>query len=772
MSAAHAGPDPHLPALTAAGTPGSDAAEQRLAQAIRELRPLAGGPAGGAERGPARLGQPVRPGSNLTVARCLQLFDAQLASRHLDLAARWLRAREAGYYTIGSSGHEGNAGVAAALRLTDPALLHYRSGAFYLVRAGQAKPPRNGVADVILGLVAALAEPIAGGRHKVFGHPELHVIPQTSTIASHLPRAMGLAFAVGRAAKLAVATPWPEDSIVVCSFGDASVNHSTAAGAMNAAGYTSFQGLPLPLLLVCEDNGLGISVRTPPGWIESAQSGRSKVRYFTADGSDLAEVYDSARAAASYVRERRAPAFLHLRVVRLGGHAGTDVESAYRSPADITADADRDPLLGTARLLVESGALAPVDILDRYEAIRARVLTLAGDLAGSPRLTVATEIMAPIAPRRATTVAANLASRARQASDWARHRAFGAQLPEDEGPLTLAQSINRSLADELAVRPGMIVFGEDVARKGGVYGVTRGLLRAFGPGRVFDSLLDEQTILGVALGAGLAGLLPVPEIQYLAYVHNAADQLRGEAATLSFFSRAQYRNPMVVRIAGLAYQQGFGGHFHNDNSIAALRDIPGLVIACPARPHDAAAMLRTCLAAAEIDGSVCVFLEPIALYHERDLHEPGDGGWLAPYDPPDVWAQNHVPIGRARSYGDGGDLTIVTFGNGVRMSLRAARTLAAEGIACRVLDLRWLAPLPFEDLLRAAAATGRVLVADETRRTGGVSEGVITTLVDAGFTGRVARVASQDTFIPLGDAAAAVLLSQDAIEEAARDLLR
>jgi 2-oxoisovalerate dehydrogenase E1 component len=787
MSAASAVPEPGLPAATAggaagagsgdagsadAGDGGADLAEQRLARAIRELRPAAGRPGGGRDRGPAHLGQPVRPGSGLTVARCLNLFDAQLASRHLDLAARWLRARGAGYYTIGSAGHEGNAGIAAAVRLTDPALLHYRSGAFYLVRAAQASPPRNGIADILLGLVAASAEPIAGGRHKVFGHPELHIIPQTSTIASHLPRAVGLAFATGRAAKLGVATPWPEDSVVVCSFGDASVNHSTAAGAINAAGYTAFQGLPLPLLLVCEDNGLGISVRTPPGWIEAAQSGRPRVRYFTADGCDLAAVYDTAQAAARYVRDKRSPALLHLQMVRLGGHAGTDVESAYRSPAEIAADADRDPLLGTARLLVESGAMAPADVLDRYEAIKARVLALAGELAGSPRLTAATEIMAPIAPRRPATVAANLAARARQADDWPRRQTFGAHLPEDEGPLTLAQAINRTLADELTVRPGMIVFGEDVARKGGVYGVTRGLQRAFGPSRVFDSLLDEQTILGVALGAGIAGLLPVPEIQYLAYVHNAADQLRGEAATLSFFSRAQYCNPMVVRIAGLAYQEGFGGHFHNDNSVGALRDIPGLVIACPARPDDAAAMLRTCLAAADIDGSVCAFLEPIALYHERDLHEPGDGGWLARYEPPGQWAQTHVPVGRARTYGDGTDLTIVTFGNGVRMSLRAARALAADGIGCRVLDLRWLAPLPFEDLLRAAGATGRVLVADETRRTGGVSEGVITTLIDAGFTGRIARVASQDSFIPLGDAAAAVLISAEGVEEAARDLLR
>jgi 2-oxoisovalerate dehydrogenase E1 component len=769
MSAAPEAPEPAR--LPPAAVPGADVAEQRLARAIRDLRPAAGVAAGRPGRGPANLGQPVRPGSRLTVARCLELLDAQLGSRHLDLAARWLRARGAGYYTIGSSGHEGNAGVAAALRLTDPALLHYRSGAFYLVRAAQASPPRDGVSDVLLGLVAASAEPIAGGRHKVFGHPELHVIPQTSTIASHLPRAVGLAFTIGRAAKLGVPVEWPADSVVVCSFGDASANHSTAAGALNSAAYIAYQGLPLPLLLVCEDNGLGISVRTPAGWIEAAQSGRPRLPYFSADGADLADVYDTAVEAASWVRAERAPAFLHVRTVRYGGHAGTDVESAYRTPAEITADLDRDPLLGTARLLVQAGALAPADVLDRYEAAKARVLARAGELAGAARLSSAEEIMAPIAPRRPAIVAANLGARSRQSASWPRHQAFGAQLPEDEGPLTLAQAINRTLADELAERPGMIVFGEDVARKGGVYGVTRGLLRAFGPGRVFDSLLDEQSVLGLALGAGLAGLLPVPEIQYLAYLHNAADQVRGEAATLSFFSRAQYRNPMVIRIAGLSYQQGFGGHFHNDNGLAALRDIPGLVIACPARADDAAAMLRTCLAAADIDGTVCAFLEPIALYHERDLHDAGDGGWLAGYEPPDRWAATHVPIGRARTYGEGTDLTIITFGNGVRLSLRAARSLAAAGIGCRVLDLRWLAPLPFEDLLRAAAATGRVLVADETRRTGGVSEGVITTLTDAGFTGRIARVASQDSFIPLGDAAAAVLLSQEAIEEAARDLL-
>jgi 2-oxoisovalerate dehydrogenase E1 component len=229
---------------------------------------------------------------------------------------------------------------------------------------------------------------------------------------------------------------------------------------------------------------------------------------------------------------------------------------------------------------------------------------------------------------------------------------------------------------------------------------------------------------------------------------------------------------MVVRVAGLAYQETFGGHFHNDNSVAVLRDSPGLVIAVPSGPAEAAAMLRTCLAAAEIDGTVCVYLEPIALYHTRDLHAPDDNGWLAPYTPPAEWAREHVTIGRARVYGAGEHLTVLTFGNGVRMSLRAAARLAEKGVGVRVVDLRWLNPLPAADLVREAQATGRVLIVDETRRSGGVGEGVLAALVDAGFVGAVRRVAAADTFVPLGPAAAHVLVSEEAIEQAAAALLR
>src|SRR4029078_10559769 len=186
---------------------------------------------------------------------------------------------------------------------------------------------------------------------------------------------------------------------------------------------------------------------------------------------------------------------------------------------------------------------------------------------------------------------------------------------DDTGPLTFAQAVNTTLATVLHRKSNVLVFGEDVAVKGGVYGVTKGLMAKAGGGRVFDTLLDETSILGLANGTAISGFVPVPEIEYLAYLHNAEDQLRGEAATLSFFSNGQYRNGLVVRVAGYGYQEGFGGHFHNDDAIAVLRDIPGLVVASPSRPDDASAMLTTCVAAAQVDGTVSVFLETLSRQH-------------------------------------------------------------------------------------------------------------------------------------------------------------
>ena len=724
---------------------------------------------GGVARRPA-ADEFVLPGSACSAQDFLDLFESQLVSRHLDLMARVLRVQNKVFYTIGSSGHEGNAMVARLTRHTDPAFLHYRSGGFMAERFRKL-PGMDPVMDSALSFAASKDDPASGGRHKVWGSKPLWVLPQTSTIASHLPKALGTALAIEQARRIGHQLPVPADSIAICSFGDASANHATAQTAFNAAAWTAYQKLPAPVLFVCEDNGIGISVKTPSGWIGERFRAMAGLDYFYADGLDLAAGYAQVQAAVEHCRRTRRPTFLHLRTTRIMGHAGTDFEIEWRSIEELCAVEATDPLLRSAEIALASGLMSRDELLDRYEAMRARCFAAAEDADRRPRLSSLADVMAPLAPYTPDAVAAEAAR-----CDYADKRlaVFGseAKLPESQPPRHLAIQINNALHDLFCKYPEALLFGEDVAQKGGVYTVTKGLHKAFSGRRVFNTLLDETIILGLAQGYANMGMLPLPEIQYLAYFHNACDQIRGEAASLQFFSNGQYRNPMVMRIASLGYQRGFGGHFHNDNSITALRDIPGLVVGCPSRGDDAATMLRTLMALAKVDGRVCAFLEPIALYMTKDLFDPGDGQWLTSYPAPD----QAMPLGEGRVYapesGDGGDLVIYTFGNGVPMSLRAARTLSRElGWSIRVVDLRWLVPLNEAFIAAQARGARRILVVDEGRRSAGVGEGILTALVEAGFGAvPVRRVVGADTFTPLAGAAFLVIPSDEQVIEAGRAL--
>jgi 2-oxoisovalerate dehydrogenase E1 component len=699
----------------------------------------------------------------------LDLFADQIRSRELDIAARRLRSRNVSFYTISSAGHENTAVVGALTRTDDPAFLHYRDGAFFMARAR-----RGGVSsaelDVLYSMCAATQDPISGGRHKVWGSRDLWVPPQTSTIASQLPKAMGAAVAIGRARRLGHRLPVPDDAIAVTSFGDASANHASALSAINAARWAHRQGNAVPILFVCEDNGIGISVSTPRGWIADTFGAQKGLAYVRAEG-EIDDVWSAVSSAVERCRTGRQPVFLHLRTVRMWGHAGSDVETGYRDLRAIEADEQLDPLPRTARRLIALGAATPGQLAELVAGTRQRIREAAEHVAAtSTHLQDAPSVVAPLAPFTPDRVRAEAVVRA---PVEVREQHFARGLPERSARTqqrTLAGTLNAVLRDQLLAREEMVVFGEDVARKGGVYGVTAGLQADFGGARVFDSLLDETSILGLAQGFGLLGHLPVPEIQYLAYLHNAIDQIRGEAGSTSFFSNGQFRTPMVLRIAGLAYQRGFGGHFHNDNSIGALRDIPGLAIVTPATPADAVRTFRAAMGMAAADGRVVAFLEPIALYHERDLYEDGDGGWLETYPEGDeICLPGDVGVHHAEA----GDLLIVTYGNGLRLSLRAARRLAEDGIAARVLDLRWLAPLPLDAVHEHARDVGRVLVVDEARATaGGIADAVVASLSEARIRVEIASVRSVDTYIPLGPAADPVLLSEEDVVTAGRRLGR
>lgn len=721
------------------------------------------------------LDQPIAAHSAMTRRQAVLVFESVIQSRLQDLLSREMKDKGLSYYTIGSSGHEANAIFGDRLRTTDTAFLHYRSGAFMAarLRKGKGETP---FFDAMLSFCASAEDPISGGRHKVLGSASVHVPPQTSTIASHLPKAVGYAMALQRMERLGLPTEGnvPYDSVVYCSFGDASMNHATAQAGFHAAGAATLHNQPCPILFACEDNGIGISTRTPDTYVAKMMMQRAGIRYFACDSQDYPGVWTTVEEAIAWVREHRRPAFVHTKTVRLMGHAGSDVEANYMSLEAIERNEARDPVLAFADLLLRTGALTREQILALYQDTDRRLRAAAAEASARKKLTTVEAIVQPLQLPKPEALRVQVADPATRA------KVFDGKLPEqDSRPRHLAYRIPQALTDLFAAYPNTLLFGEDVAKKGGVYHATTGLVDTFGVGRVFNTILDETTILGLAQGLAQAGCLPFPEIQYLAYIHNALDQIRGEAASLQFFSSGKnhrdlpvhtpaFQNPMVVRVAGLAYQKGFGGHFHNDNSVGALLDIPGLILGVPARADDAVLMLRTMTAAAHQFGKVCLFLEPIALYMQKDLHAPNDGLWQSAYPEP----HELMPLGEGRIYEASADdqLTIVTYGNGLWMSLRVQKRLRARGVKARVFDLRWLMPLPIEQIKEHVAATGRCLVVDECRNMhGGPSPMILTELCQDPELAHCVfrRVAAVDTYVPLAAAANLVLVQEPDIENAA-----
>ena len=689
----------------------------------------------------------------------IDLFESQVISRHLDLHSREMQKQGQSFYTIGSSGHEGNAAVAKAFRADDMAFLHYRSGAFVIQR-GKKVDGQTSIYDMLLSFAAAKDDPISGGRHKVLGSKALNIPPQTSTIASHLPKAMGAAFSIDLARRSGHQGELANDSVVICSFGDASSNHSTAQGAINSAAWASYQSIPMPIVFVCEDNGIGISTSTPTGWVEANYKNRAGLIYLTCDGLNLLDTYRVSTLAAKIAREKRKPVFLHVKLIRLLGHAGSDAEFVYRDPQQIAANEHNDPLLHSARILLENEILTAEQIITIYNDIASRIERVAEQVITKPKLMTAEQVMESLVP----VVDQSQVLPVKEVDESRRTALFAHEKHNLSKPQHLAKIINWTLLDLMAEHDNIVMLGEDIARKGGVYNVTSKLLDRFGKNRMLNTLLDEQSILGGAIGLAHNGFLPMPEIQFLAYVHNAEDQIRGEAATLAFFSKGQYTNPMVIRIAGLAYQKGFGGHFHNDNSFAVFRDIPGVILACPSNGKDAQEMLTTSVKLAQEQQRIVVFLEPIALYMTKDLHQEGDGLWTFPYQQQST--QTSQTVMSVSAYGEGEQLCILTYGNGYYLSRQAEKILSEKGISCRVVDLRWLAPLDETGIIEQVNACQKVLIVDECRQTGSISEALMSLLIEKASpkpAQDIQRICANDSFIPLGSAAYHVLPAKNDI---------
>jgi 2-oxoisovalerate dehydrogenase E1 component len=508
----------------------------------------------------------------------------------------------------------------------------------------------------------------------VWGSKPLWVLPQTSTIASHLPKALGTALAIESGKRLGHELPIPADSIVLCSFGDASANHATAQTAFNTAMWSAYQKLPAPVLFVCEDNGLGISVKTPDGWIAERFSRQPGLDYFYADGLDLATGHAQVQAAVEHCRRTRRPTFLHLRTTRLMGHAGTDFEVEWRALPELCAAEAQDPLLRSAQIALESGWMDAAAIEVAYETMRARCMAAAADAEGRPKLQSLRDVMAPLAPYTPAAVQAEarreVPAGTREALMAVRGCPDGSRHGTSRSRSTMPARNCWQVSAEPAVRRGRRAEGRRLHGHQGPAAPLRPAGCSTPAGRDHDP--------GHGPGPGQHGHAadsgnPVPGL---------SAQRHRPGARRSVFAAVLLQRPVPQPDAGAGGRPGLPEGLRRplpqrqlDHRAARH---PGLVVGCPSRGDDAVMMLRTLAALARVDGRVAVFLEPIALYMSKDLHEAGDGQWLFDYP---AQGQALVP-GEGRVYAPRpDDLVIFTYGNGVPMALRAARDRAAAGLA-------------------------------------------------------------------------------------------
>jgi len=693
----------------------------------------------------------------------LSIFETQVLSRHMDLKARLLKDSGKCFYTIGSSGHEGNAVFGKVFSKDDIAFLHYRSTPFFIQRSLKL-PGSTPIYDTALSFVASSEDPISGGRHKVIGSKMLNIPPQTSTIASHLPKAVGTAVSIDRAKDLSIKERSLKDgSIVICSFGDASTNHASAISAFNTASLIHHNGGHVPIVFICEDNGMGISVPTEKSWIEKNFSRRPGIKYIKVDGLNVIDLFIKSAQANEYCKTNRQPVFLHMKTVRLMGHAGSDVELGYRSLNEIEAVEFDDPLLHTAKIIIENNLLTKDDVVNLYEKSRERVSKVFDQASTRPKLLKSEDIMSTISLSVEKSKSPNIPDKGK------RKKVFEKEYKRLDNKNHMAGLMNYALKDALLRYKNTVIFGEDVGKKGGVYHLTADLQKQFGSRRVFDSPLDETSIIGFASGFGHNGFVTIPEIQFLAYFHNAEDQLRGEAATLQFFSSGQFSNPMVLRIAGLAYQKGFGGHFHNDNSLAIFRDIPGIILGVPSNGSSAVKMFRHALKLAYEEKRIVVFIEPIALYMTKDLHEKNDGQWSFNYPK----HSEEITLGQTIRYGTSKVLTILSYGNGLYLSLRAKKEIEKKiDETIQIIDLCWLSNIEINNLLKQIGNCSSVLIVDECRKSGCYGEGLMVDLLKENKIGlKVDLHAADNSFISLGEGSTSTLPSKSSIIEAAYRLL-